>query len=110
MPAAAISVGTMSTCDVGASSICRARRGVGADPRDRERHTGRLVVQHEPLLVESAVAPEQVAVVGCSHDHRMVGSTVGDRAPYLIDRTIDFGLQPVVHVAGTPGRASRTLG
>ncbi len=72
-----------------------AGRGTLAHPGDRHRHPGCLVVQVEPLLVQSAVGAEQIAVIGGAHQHRLPR----DRASHPVDRIIHLGVQAVVQVA-----------
>ena len=105
MPAAASSVGTRSTCDVGA--VDRPRRWSAVPiAGDGEGHPGRLVVEVEPLLVQAAVGAQQFAVVGGEHQHGVGRAAVGDGPPDLVDRRVDLGVQPVVEVAVPPASRS----
>ncbi len=49
--------------------------------------------------MQPAVCPEQVAVIGGAHQHRVVRAALGDRPADPIDRPVDLGVQPVVQVA-----------
>ncbi len=68
MPAAASSVGTRSTWEVG-DVTTPAVGGPLADAGDDEGHPSGLVVEVEPLLVQAAVRAEQVTVIGGAHQN-----------------------------------------
>ncbi|CKS82714.1 Uncharacterised protein [Mycobacterium tuberculosis] len=77
----------------------RARLGcLLADAGNDERHPGCLVIEVEPLLVQSAMRSEQIAMVGGAHQHGILGSALGDRAAHPVDRPVDLGVQAVVEV------------
>jgi hypothetical protein len=69
----------------GAGAAGAPGAGEPAATRAIERHAGRLVVELEPLLVQAAVRPEQLAVVGGPHEHRVAGALFGDRAAHPVD-------------------------
>ena len=68
---------------------------LGPDPSDLERHSDGLVVELVPLLVQSAVRAEEVAVIGAEHEHGIVG-VVGDGFADPIDRAVDVVMEAVV--------------
>ena len=70
-----------------------------SDPGDDERNASRLVVQVEPLLVEPAVGPEQLAVIRRTHQHCVAGPSVGDRSAHPVEGAVDREMEPVVEVA-----------
>ena len=73
-------------------------RGLLARSDDDEWHAGGLVVEVEPLLVQSAVRPEEIAVVRRADQHGVRRVSVGHRSAHPIDRAVRRQVQPVVQV------------
>ena len=70
---------------------------LGSDPSDLERHSDGFVVELVPLLVQSAVRAEEVAVIGAEHEHGIVG-VVGDGFADPVDRAVDVVMEAVVEL------------
>ena len=83
--------------------------GGDAGAGDQQRDADRLVERVVPLLLQSAVGAEQVAVVGGEHDDRVVGHARRvERVEDPADRLIDELVQVVVEAAvGDVGRLRR---
>ncbi len=65
---------------------------------DESAPVASFVIEVEPLLVQSAMRSEQIAMVGGAHQHASSDPPFGDRAAHPVDRPVDLGVQAVVEV------------
>ena len=80
----------------GGGPLDSCRRGcVRPHPRDLERHPDRFVVELIPLLVQTAMGTEQVAMVR-GEDEDGIVVVIGHGAADPIDGPVDVVMEPVV--------------
>ena len=107
MPARPISVGIRSTWLVGV--VIPPALGRDAGTAHEQRDAGGFVERVAPLLLETAVRAEQVAVIGGEHDDGVVGhprrcERVEDPPDGLIDQLVQVVVEAAVgHVGGLLG-------